>query len=50
MENIGTIAPRRAIAAEQAYLAAFFDRRLRGRDDDGLLDGPSARFPEARFF
>ncbi|WP_406440244.1 hydrolase [Streptomyces sp. NBC_01613] len=50
VENIGTIAPRRAIAAERAYLAAFFDRRLRGRDDDGLLDGPSARFPEARFF
>ncbi|MFF5263663.1 alpha/beta hydrolase family protein [Actinomadura viridis] len=42
---IGTIPPERAIAAERAYVASFFDRWLRGRDD-GLLDGPSARFPE----
>ncbi|GHJ40224.1 hydrolase [Streptomyces sp. TS71-3] len=49
-ENIGTIPPGRAITAGRAYLAAFFDRRLRGLDDHGLLDGPSARFPEARFF
>ncbi|WP_405656965.1 alpha/beta hydrolase family protein [Streptomyces sp. NBC_00079] len=50
VENIGTIMPRHAIAAERAGLAAFFDRWLRGRDDDGLLDGSSARYPEARFF
>ncbi|WP_406002733.1 alpha/beta hydrolase family protein [Streptomyces sp. NBC_00829] len=48
--NIGTIAPRHAITAERACLAAFFDRWLRGRDDEGLLDGPSGRFPQARFF
>ncbi|GAA3923822.1 lipase [Actinomadura viridis] len=42
---IGTIPPERAIAAERAYVASFFDRWLRGRDDR-LLDGPSARFPE----
>jgi len=50
VENIGTITPRHAIRAERAYVAAFFDRWLRGRDDRGLLDGPSQRFPEARFF
>ncbi|WP_405670178.1 alpha/beta hydrolase family protein [Streptomyces sp. NBC_01530] len=50
VENIGTIMPRHAIAAERACLAAFFDRWLRGRDDDGLLDGSSGRYPEARFF
>lgn len=49
-KNIGTIAPIPAIAAERAYLAAFFDRWLRGRDDEGLLDGPSDRYPEARFY
>ncbi|MFF4508064.1 alpha/beta hydrolase family protein [Streptomyces sp. NPDC001401] len=50
VENIGTIAPRRAITAQRAYVAAFFDRWLRGRDDDGLLDGTSSCVPEARFF
>ncbi|MEW2401209.1 hydrolase [Streptomyces sp. NPDC046862] len=50
VENIGTIAPGRAVAAERAFLAAFFDRWLRGRDDEGLLDGLSDRYPEARFF
>ncbi|GHH70119.1 esterase [Streptomyces sulfonofaciens] len=49
-ENVGTIAPGRAITAGRTYLAAFFDRFLRSRDDHGLLDGPSPRFPEARFF
>jgi dienelactone hydrolase len=50
VENIGTIAPKHAITAQRAYLAAFFDRWLHGRDDDGLLDGPSGCCPEARFF
>ncbi|MFR0355561.1 alpha/beta hydrolase family protein [Streptomyces sediminimaris] len=50
VNNIGTIAPRHAIDAERAYVAAFFDRWLRGRDDHGLLEGPSRRHPEARFF
>lgn len=50
VENIGTIAPRRAISAERACLAAFFDRWLRGRDDEGLLDGLSDRYPEVRLF
>jgi predicted dienelactone hydrolase len=47
-EDIGWTDPARAVAAQRAYLAAFFDRYLRGRDD-GLLDGPSPRHPEVTF-
>ncbi|MEW1656882.1 hydrolase [Streptomyces sp. NPDC093707] len=47
-ELVGTVAPRRAVAAERAYVTAFFDRWLRGRDGR-LLDGPSGRFPQVRF-
>ena len=50
VENIGTIVPKHAITAERACLAAFFDRWLCDRDDDGLLDGASGCHPEARFF
>ena len=45
---IGTIDPARAVAAERAYVRAFFDRTLRHRDGH-LLDGPSPRFPEIQF-
>jgi dienelactone hydrolase len=48
--NIGTVAPRHAVAADRACLAAFFDRALRDRDDHGLLERPSARYPEVRLF
>ncbi|MFE3647710.1 MULTISPECIES: alpha/beta hydrolase family protein [unclassified Streptomyces] len=47
-EMIGTVRPERAVAAERAYVTAFFDRWLRGADG-ALLDGPSARYPEVRF-
>lgn len=47
-ELVGTLPAKRAIAAQRAYVSAFFDRSLRG-GDSGLLDGPSARFPEIRF-
>ncbi|UNO43911.1 hydrolase [Streptomyces sp. MST-110588] len=47
-ENVGTVDPGRALAAQRAYMAAFFDRWLCGRDSH-LLDGPSGRFPEMRF-
>ncbi|MEV6947123.1 hypothetical protein AB0N07_35230, partial [Streptomyces sp. NPDC051172] len=50
VENIGTIAPRHAITAQRAYVAAFFDRWLRGQDDGGMLDGASGCHPEARYF
>ncbi|MGW7614826.1 alpha/beta hydrolase family protein [Streptomyces antimycoticus] len=46
---IGTVDPERAVAVQRAYVPAFFDRELRHRDDAGLLDGPSARYPEVRF-
>jgi predicted dienelactone hydrolase len=46
--GIGTVDPARAIAAERAYVVSFFDRRLRSRDD-GLLAGPSPRYPEIEF-
>ncbi|WP_274914029.1 alpha/beta hydrolase family protein [Streptomyces sp. WZ-12] len=47
-EMVGTLDPARAVAAERAYVTAFFDRWLRDRDGR-LLDGPSARHPEVRF-
>lgn len=45
---LGTVDPAAAVAAGRAYLAAFFDRHLRGRDGR-LLDGPSRRHPAVRF-
>jgi hypothetical protein len=47
-KDIGTIDPARAITAEEAYVAAFFDRWLRGQDNH-LLDGPSPRYPQITF-
>jgi hypothetical protein len=38
--DIGTVNPARAVAAENAYIAAFFDRFLR-HGGSHLLDGPS---------
>ncbi len=45
---IGTIDPDRSIAAQRAYVAAFFDLHLRHRDNQ-LLDGPSTAYPEIEF-
>jgi alpha-beta hydrolase superfamily lysophospholipase len=45
---IGTINADRAIAAERAYLGAFFDLHLRHHDDH-LLSGPSPRYPQIEF-
>lgn len=47
--NTGTLSPARAVAAQRAYLGAFFDRELSGRGDRGLFDGACARFPEVVF-
>jgi dienelactone hydrolase len=47
-EDTGWIDPARAVTAERAYLAAFFDHELRGRDG-GLLDRPSPEYPEVTF-
>ncbi|MGW7271280.1 alpha/beta hydrolase family protein [Streptomyces sp. NPDC054864] len=47
-DNVGTVDPGRAVAAERAYATSFFDRWLRG-EDDHLLDRPSGRYPEVEF-
>jgi dienelactone hydrolase len=46
--QIGTLPPDRAIAVQQAYPLAFFDLQFRHRGH--LLDGPSPRFPDMRYF
>ncbi len=46
--DIGSIDPTRAVPTEEAFVAAFFDRWLRGRDGR-VLDGPSPRFPDITF-
>jgi hypothetical protein len=45
---IGSIDPAKTVPAEEAYLAAFFDRWLGSRDNH-LLDSPSPRYPEFTF-
>jgi hypothetical protein len=45
---IGSVDPDRSIAAQRAYIAAFFDLYLRHRDTH-LLDGPSPAYPEIEF-
>ncbi|WP_083959467.1 alpha/beta hydrolase family protein [Streptoalloteichus hindustanus] len=45
---IGAIDPRRSLAAQRAYLAAFLDLHLRGRSTT-LFDGPSPAHPDVRF-
>ncbi|MEU9029480.1 alpha/beta hydrolase [Streptomyces sp. NPDC048383] len=47
-ELLGTLAPARSTRLVRAYARAFFDRFLRDLPAP-LLDGPSTRFPEARF-
>lgn len=46
---VGTVPTAGAIAAQRAYVTAFFDRWLLGRTGGHLLDGPSSRYPEVRF-
>lgn len=48
--DIGSLDPWRAVRAQRLLLAAFFDRRLRGRDDHGLFDGRSPLPAEVRLF
>jgi dienelactone hydrolase len=44
---IGTVDPQRSLAAQRAYLTAFFDEHLRGRPST-LFDGDSAEHPDVR--
>jgi hypothetical protein len=49
-EVIGTIQPHRAVTAERAYIAAFFDLHLRGLPGaNKLLSRPSPNYPEIKF-
>ena len=49
-EVIGTIQPHRAVAAQRAYIAAFFDLHLRGLSSaTRLLSRPSRNYPEIEF-
>jgi dienelactone hydrolase len=41
---VGTVDPHRAVAANRALVASFFNRFLKGRDDH-LLDGNPSRYP-----
>jgi dienelactone hydrolase len=43
---VGTVDGERAVQLTDAYVTAFFDRRLRGKPAP-ILDGPSAAYPEA---
>ncbi|GAB3983876.1 hypothetical protein GCM10029978_091860 [Actinoallomurus acanthiterrae] len=45
---IGTVDSTRIVAAERAYIGAFFDEHLRHRPQR-LLDGPSPRHPDVVF-
>lgn len=45
---IGTVEPRRTVAAEATYVAAFFEQTLRHRPQR-VLTGPSPWFPQVRF-
>ncbi|MEV7010177.1 lipase [Streptosporangium sp. NPDC051022] len=46
-ELIGTIDPRRSVAAQRAYVTAFFDLHLKGRPTH-LFDRPDRRHPEVK--
>lgn len=41
---VGTVGAHRAVAADRALVASFFDRFLKGRNDH-LLDGGASRYP-----
>ncbi|GAA1305659.1 lipase [Saccharothrix xinjiangensis] len=45
---IGTVDPGRSVAAQRAYVTAFFDLHL-GHRPQRLFDGPSDRYPEVEF-
>jgi predicted dienelactone hydrolase len=45
---ISTVDPEASVAAQRAYVTAFFDSHLRG-EEEPLLDGPSPEYPEVAF-
>ena len=46
--SIGTVSAARSVAAQRAYVTAFFDEHLRHRPQR-LLNGPSPRHPDVQF-
>ncbi|WP_283138118.1 alpha/beta hydrolase family protein [Rhizohabitans arisaemae] len=44
-DYVGTIDPGRSVAAQRAYVGAFFDLHLRGKPTR-LFEGPDTRFPD----
>jgi hypothetical protein len=46
--DIGSIDPARAVHTEETFVAAFFDRWLRGGDGH-VLEGPSPHLPDVTF-
>lgn len=46
--SVGTIDPERSLAAQRAYVTAFFEEYLRG-EEQPLLDGPSDAYPDVEF-
>ena len=46
---VGTIQQDRAVAIERAYIRSFFNLWLKNTDDH-LLSGPSAQYPEVKFY
>ena len=46
--GLGPVDPEESIAAQRAYLLAFFDANLRGTDEP-LLEGPSSEYPAIEF-
>ncbi|RKS05928.1 platelet-activating factor acetylhydrolase isoform II [Nocardiopsis sp. Huas11] len=45
---ISTVDPAASVAAQRAYVTAYFDAHLRD-EEEPLLDGPSAEYPEIAF-
>ena len=45
---LGTVDPERSVAAQRAYLGAYFDKFLKGRPQR-LLVQESPRYPDVKF-
>lgn len=46
--SLGTVDPERSVAAQRAYLGAYFDQFLKGRPQR-LLVKESPRYPDVEF-
>lgn len=48
VSSVGSVGAQDSIAAQRAYIAAFFGEYVRGKEAP-LLDGPSADYPQVEF-